>query len=77
MAAMSTQYPATSKVEYDNVDDGKFEPDVSGEQWVDLSGRNSKGIAEGKLVEGAPALVDGAYRGRWIPEIPRRRKPGH
>lgn len=47
----------------------KSEPDVSGEQWVDLlPDVIPKGIAEGKLVEGAPALVDGGIQGWWIPK---------
>lgn len=47
----------------------KAQPDVSSEQWVDLlPDLIPKGIADGKLVMGAPALIDGGVQGWWIPK---------
>ncbi|MFV0299344.1 MAG: glycine betaine ABC transporter substrate-binding protein [Paracoccus sp. (in: a-proteobacteria)] len=44
-------------------------PDVSSETWVDLLPEIvPRGLAEGKIVEGAPALPDGGIQGWWIPK---------
>lgn len=47
----------------------KGEPDVSSETWVDLLPEIvPRGLAEGKIVFGAPALPDGGVQGWWIPK---------
>ena len=47
----------------------KGEPDVAPEGWVDLLPQVvSNGVKEGRLVEGATALTDGAIQGWYIPQ---------
>ncbi len=47
----------------------KQEPDVAPEGWIDLLPEVvSNGVKEGKLVEGATALTDGAIQGWYIPQ---------
>lgn len=47
----------------------KGDPDVSSETWVDLLPEIvPRGLAEGKIVMGAPALPDGGVQGWWIPK---------
>lgn len=47
----------------------KGQPDVAPEGWVDLLPEVvSRGISEGRLVEGAQALPDGGIQGWWIPK---------
>lgn len=47
----------------------KGAPDVSSETWVDLLPEVvPRGLAEGKIVFGAPALPDGGVQGLWIPK---------
>ena len=47
----------------------KGEPDVSSETWVDLLPEIvPRGLKEGKIVFGAPALPDGGVQGWWIPK---------
>ena len=47
----------------------KGEPDVAPEGWVDLLPQVvSNGVKEGRLVEGATALTDGASQGWYIPQ---------
>ncbi|WHO74631.1 glycine betaine ABC transporter substrate-binding protein [Rhizobium sp. BT03] len=47
----------------------KSEPDVSSETWVDLLPEIvPRGVQEGKIVFGAPALPDGGIQGWWIPK---------
>lgn len=47
----------------------KGQPDVAPEGWVDLLPEvTSRGLQEGKIVEGARALPDGGSQGWWIPQ---------
>src|SRR5690606_8320621 len=47
----------------------KGQPDISPETWVDLLPEIvPRGLAEGKIVMGAPALPDGGVQGWWIPK---------
>jgi glycine betaine/proline transport system substrate-binding protein len=47
----------------------KGDPDVSSETWVDLLPEVvPRGLEEGKIVYGAPALPDGGIQGWWIPK---------
>ncbi|UIJ91819.1 ABC transporter substrate-binding protein [Sinorhizobium meliloti] len=47
----------------------KGDPDVSSETWVDLLPEIvPRGIEQGKIVFGAPALPDGGVQGLWIPK---------
>lgn len=47
----------------------KGDPDVSSETWVDLLPEVvPRGLEEGKIVFGAPALPDGGVQGWWIPK---------
>ena len=47
----------------------KQEPDVAPEGWVDLLPKVvSDGVKEGRLVQGATALTDGAIQGWYIPQ---------
>ena len=47
----------------------KGQPDVAPEGWVDLLPEVvSRGLQEGRIVEGALALTDGGIQGWWIPQ---------
>lgn len=47
----------------------KGDPDVSSETWIDLLPEIvPRGVADGKIVLGAPALPDGGVQGLWIPK---------
>ena len=47
----------------------KGDPDVSSETWVNLLPEVvPRGLAEGKIIYGAPALPDGGIQGWWIPK---------
>ena len=47
----------------------KGDPDVSSETWVDLLPEVvPRGLEEGKIVFGAPALPDGGLQGWWVPK---------
>lgn len=47
----------------------KGDPDLSPETWVDLLPEIiPRGLEEGKIVQGAPALHDGGVQGWWIPK---------
>lgn len=49
---------------------GKGVPDIAPELWVKgVENDLAKGIAEGRLVEGAEILADGAVEGWWIPKF--------
>ena len=47
----------------------KGQPDIAPESWVDLLPEvTSRGLAEGKIIEGSKALPDGGVQGWWIPQ---------
>lgn len=47
----------------------KGQPDVAPEGWVDLLPEVvSRGLGEGRIVEGAQSLPDGGIQGWWIPQ---------
>lgn len=47
----------------------KGDPDVSSETWIDLLPEIvPRGVADGKIVLGAPVLPDGGVQGLWIPK---------
>ncbi|MBV8914058.1 MAG: ABC transporter substrate-binding protein [Acetobacteraceae bacterium] len=47
----------------------KGQPDVAPEGWVDLLPEVvSRGLSEGRIVEGSQALPDGGIQGWWIPQ---------
>lgn len=47
----------------------KGEPDIAPEGWVDLIPKVvNEGLKDGKLIEAATALSDGATQGWWIPK---------
>lgn len=47
----------------------KGSPDISSETWVDLLPEIvPRGLEDGKIVYGAPALPDGGIQGWWIPK---------